>query len=132
MAATRGHVLYVEDNPVNSLLMQAMLQQRPEVGLTLASDGSEALVAVRRRRPDLILLDLNLPDGEGAELLVRLRAAVDLRGVPCIAVSAACDDHTVNESRARGFDDFWSKPLRLQNTLAELDRWRQRTAAPAP
>ena len=66
-------VLYVEDQPVNVMLMQAVFEQRPELQLVVATTCAEARALAARIRPELLLLDLRLPDGNGHELLPQLR-----------------------------------------------------------
>ena len=77
-----GHdvdVLYVEDNPANQALMTRIARLRPGATLRLASTGAAGTAAARERTPDLVLLDLHLPDIQGDEVLGRLRAAARTR-----------------------------------------------------
>ena len=111
------HVLYVEDHPVNVLLMQGLLAQRPAVRLTVADSGDEALRVAMEHPPHLLLLDLHLPDCNGAELLERLRAVPALARVPAVAVTADEDAHLEGTS----FLEAWNKPLDLYATLRRLD-----------
>ncbi len=121
--ASSGHVLYVEDNEVNALLMQAILAARPAVELTVAVDAANAIDCIRARQPDLILLDLNLPDSTGDELLTRMRLMPGLSAIPAIAVSASAGPDAELQARRAGFDGYWTKPLSPTETLRELDRW---------
>jgi hypothetical protein len=115
----RRRVLYVEDNAANLRLMQGMLQRRP--GLSLASAGSvdEGVAAALALQPELLLLDIHLPDGDGQTLLRRLRAA----GVtaPAVAVSANAMPTDIEQARAAGFTDYLTKPLDLTRVLAVVD-----------
>jgi len=114
--ATR-QVLYVEDHPVNVLLMQGLLAQRPAVRLTVADSGAEALRVAMAHPPHLLLIDLHLPDCRGADLLERLRAVPALARVPAVAVTADEDAHLEDTS----FLEAWNKPLDLYATLRRLD-----------
>lgn len=116
-AAPTRTVLYVEDHPVNVLLMQALFAKRPELKLVVALDGGEALTLAEEERPELLLLDLCLPDCHGADLLQRLRQMAHLRDVPAVAVTA----ETVTDLTAQGFRDIWHKPLDMRSTLMRLD-----------
>jgi signal transduction histidine kinase/CheY-like chemotaxis protein len=120
--ATRGCVLYVEDNEVNVLLMQAIAALRPGVQLHVARNGreAEALLDDGALQPDLLLLDLNLPDTGGPELLQRLRRRPALAAVPALLVTATTGDDAAAASG--DFQGCWFKPLDLDHTLAELDR----------
>jgi CheY-like chemotaxis protein len=112
-------VLYVEDYEVNARLMQALFERRPDLRLLVAPNCAAALRCARAHRPDLMLLDLRLPDGHGCELLAQLRALPGLQRVPAVAVSAeALPGHHLH-----AFDDQWPKPLNLLRVLDELDRW---------
>ncbi len=111
-------VLYVEDHPVNVLLMQGLLAQRPGVRLTVATSGEEAMRLAREQPAHLLLLDLHLPDCEGADLLEQMRALPGLADVPAVAVTADDDDAALAGST---FLEAWHKPLDLYATLRRLD-----------
>ncbi len=120
--ATQGTVLYVEDNEVNVLLMRAMAALRPDVVLLAAASGAEAealLDAPATPPIDLLLLDLNLPDTHGHELLARLRQRPALAATPAVLVTAAVDEAG---GPTGGFAECWLKPLEVDATLAALDR----------
>jgi signal transduction histidine kinase/ActR/RegA family two-component response regulator len=120
--AGAGKVLYVEDNDVNAMLMQAIVALRPGVDLTLCADGQGALTAARDDPPDLLLLDRHLPDTDGLLLLRELRALPGLAEVPAVLVSAAADAGTREAALRAGFTDCWSKPLDVDATVTGLDR----------
>jgi len=114
--APRGrvsHVLYVEDNEVNALLVQAMLAARTDVRLSIAATGAEGLAHAQRRTPDLVLIDMHLPDTTGLEVLRALRATPALAGVPCIACSADAMPETIAGALGAGFSAYLTKPLSL-------------------
>lgn len=122
-ATPARRLLYVEDNPLNVLLMEALLAQRPHWVLRVATTQAEALATAPEFRPHLLLLDMNLPDGSGTELLALLRAGhAALRGVPAIAVSADAFTEDTRAALAAGFDSYWTKPLDMGQVLAELDQ----------
>ena len=117
-----GTVLYVEDNPVNAMLMEAIAGMRPGLRLNMATDGASALAAARADPPALLLLDMHLPDISGMALLPALRRIAALADVPAIMVSAAAADEDVAAARAQGFVGYWTKPLDVDQTLREFDR----------
>lgn len=121
--AIRGHVLYVEDNPVNALLMESLLTRRPNVTLDIAVDCREAVICASRKAPSLLLIDMHLPDGNGVELLRQLRQLPSLRSAPAIVVSASAGPEAEQLARDGGFDSYWTKPLDLSRALVELDHW---------
>jgi signal transduction histidine kinase len=114
-------VLYVEDNAVNSALMRAMLELRPSVVLRTVTDGAHAVQEALRERPDVLLLDMHLPDTNGLELLHVLRSQPGLRDVPAIAVTAAAMREDRERAHAAGFDGYWTKPFGIAEALEELD-----------
>src|SRR6516225_1878061 len=101
----RETVLYVEDHPVNVLLMQTVFELRPELELVVAVDGAAAMALAQNLRPALLLLDLRLPDCHGTELLQRIRALPGWDKVPAIAVTAEAE--FVPEGTS--FSDVWHK-----------------------
>ena len=123
----RAVILYVEDHPVNVMIMEALLQHRPHLRLVVATTGEEGLQAARIEHPDLILLDYHLPDCNGVELLAQIRRLQGLEGTPAVAVSAT--DAGI-ELQGSTFCEFWSKPLDVLQTLAAIDRLIDRTTPP--
>jgi CheY-like chemotaxis protein len=116
-------VLYIEDHPVNVLLMQAVFAKRPAYALEVALDGKSGLRAARRAcrddgPPDLLLLDLRLPDCHGAELLERLRGLPGYAQITAIAVTAELDFDVEGTS----FSEVWIKPTDPQQMLERLDQ----------
>jgi CheY-like chemotaxis protein len=114
----RDVVLYVEDHPVNVLLMQTVFELRPELKLVVAVDGASAMAAAQQLQPALLLLDLRLPDCHGTELLERMRLVPGWSQIPAIAVTAEAEFMPSGTS----FCDVWHKPLRVPTLLARLDR----------
>jgi CheY-like chemotaxis protein len=120
-AAHEVDVLYVEDNPVNALLMQTLFQMRPQWKLKVAVDGGSGIGEALRSPPRLLLVDMHLPDMTGIEVLATLRRHEALRTVPAIVVSAAAMSSDIEAAQAAGFAAYWTKPLDLPRMLAELD-----------
>ena len=118
----RWQVLYVEDNPVNATLVEAVFEDRPHVALRVVGTAAEAQRAVRDAAPDLLLLDMNLPDADGCTLLARLRAEPALAAVPAVAVSADAMTDQIELARRAGFHAYWTKPLDVDRMVADVDR----------
>jgi len=112
---SRRPVLYVEDHPVNAMLMKALFERRPELKLVVADSGEQALDLIADLRPVLLLLDLRLPDCHGTQLLPLLQRHV--ADVPAVAVTAD-DDFDIVDS---GFAELWAKPLHLDRVLERVD-----------
>lgn len=117
-------VLYVEDHPVNVEVMRALFAMRPQLTLDIAVDGDSGLRAALWTPPDLLLLDLRLPDCHGTDLLARLRTHAPLAAVPAIAVTA----EDAPDLSASTFTETWAKPLDIRGVLARLDQLYTRHA----
>ncbi len=120
--APRRRVLYVEDNAVNTLLMQAMLARVPGVLLQCVDHPVEGLKAAQVDPPALVLLDLQLPGIDGFEVFARLRAHEATCGVPVVAVSADGSGASIEAARVAGFAAYLTKPLDLSRLLATVKR----------
>jgi len=120
--ANAGTVLYIEDNAVNVLLMEAMLGQQTRLRLISADLPEAGLQMAHAQRPDLILLDIQLPGIDGFEVLRRLRADAATRDIPVIAVSANAMPADIERGRLAGFDDYLTKPIDQQVLVAALHR----------
>ncbi|MDZ5455247.1 response regulator [Azohydromonas lata] len=115
-------VLYVEDDPVNALLMQHLLAaHRPRCALHVAEDGRSGVACAERLRPDLVLIDMNLPDISGLEVLQALRQNPRTQSLRCIALSANAMPDIVEHARTAGFNDYWTKPIDIHEFLQDLD-----------
>jgi CheY-like chemotaxis protein len=114
-------VLYIEDNPVNTIVVQELVAMRPNVRLSCANDGLSGVARALDECPDVLLIDMQLPDIDGFEVLRRLRDAPALAGCVKIALSANGMSDDITRARAAGFDDYWTKPIDFKRFLAGLD-----------
>lgn len=114
-------VLCVEDNPLNAALLRGIFDLRPSLKLLIAEDGAQALERLKRCNPDLVLIDLNLPDMSGGDVLRQLRQQPWGCEAVCIAMSADVFGDPLARARQQGFADFWPKPLDVNGVLRRLD-----------
>jgi len=114
-------VLYVEDNETNVEVMRGVLRQRPQVHLEVATLGLDGLAAARRLHPDLILLDMHLPDITGPELLRHLMADDETAAIPVVVVSADATPARIEQALTLGASHYVTKPLALAPFLQILD-----------
>jgi PAS domain S-box-containing protein len=121
-APARRRVLYVEDNEVNLLLVEAILGPREHLDLVTAVTGQEGLASACAVPPDLVLIDMQLPDMTGLALYRLLRGLPGMRGVPCVAVSADAMPATIEAALGEGFADYLTKPIALDSFNACIDR----------
>jgi hypothetical protein len=119
--ARLGRLLYIEDNPVNALIVRELISQRGNLTLDEADDGASGIHSAREYRPDLILIDMQLPDFDGLEVLRRLRADPSTAAIPCIALSANAMPEDIQLALGAGFADYWTKPLDFRVFLGALD-----------
>jgi PAS domain S-box-containing protein len=114
-------VHYVEDNLTNVEVMRGVLLQRPQVRLDVSTNGLDALQNIRRHRPDLILLDMHLPDISGLELLRHLKDDPALALIPVVVVSADATPARLTEALTLGALNYITKPVDVGRFLALLD-----------
>lgn len=114
-------VLYVEDNPSNVTLVRRILAYRPHIELTVAYEGMAGVELARTTRPDLILLDLHLPDINGGEVLERLADDPITREIPVIIVSADASTGQAEKLVQRGATDYVTKPIDVTLFLKTID-----------
>lgn len=129
--AAGREVLYIEDEPLNVLLMEEVFRTQPGWTLHVARDGETGVALARQLQPQLVLIDMNLPDMNGLEVLRRLRADGRTAGLLCVALSADAMGEQISAARAAGFDDYWTKPIDLTRLLDDVRRIidrRQRAA----
>ena len=117
VVAAPATVLYIEDNDVNVLLMQAMLERLPGLRLLSAAVPADGLVLAQSEKPALLLLDIQMPGMDGFEVLARLRADPATRAIPAIAVSANARQVDIDAALAAGFSAYLTKPVDLRQLL---------------
>ena len=119
--ATAKTVLYAEDMVENFRLVEQILKQRPSVTLLPAMLAGVALDLARQHVPDMILLDLRLPDMPGEEVLLRLRADARTRDIPVVILSADATRQRIDQLRADGVVDYLTKPIDVRSLLRTVD-----------
>ena len=118
---TGGQIVYVEDNPINALLMQEVIEQRPDCRLHLAVSVRDGIEMIDRLRPDLVLVDLHLPDGSGLDVAEWMRTMPLLTRVPVVVVSADSTQFQRDAATVAGVRAYLAKPIRLTETLRLID-----------
>ena len=114
-------LLYIEDNLSNNLLMERILENRPDVQLISAMQGRLGLELARQHRPDLIFLDLHLPDITGDEVLRALRKQRVTAGIPVAMISADATPSQIDRLLAGGANEYFTKPLDVKRLLNYVD-----------
>lgn len=124
-------LLYVDDDRINTLLFVEACRFAGGVDTQTAATGAEALDIVQRWRPDLLVIDLHLPDTNGYQLLPALRAALQAPTLPAYLCTADEPSLVAEPARQVGFEGCWTKPVDLHAILAELARRRGPIAPPS-
>ncbi len=121
-AMVGGLVLYIEDNPVNALVVQELVTQWSGVRLVTAEDGTSGIAQARKLQPDLVLLDMRLPDMDGTAVLHTLRADPATRDLWVVALSASAMPEDVAAAVAAGALEYWTKPLDFKRFVSDMRR----------
>jgi two-component system, cell cycle response regulator DivK len=116
-------ILVVEDQEDNRQIVRDLLTSAADYEIAEAENGQEALAAVARQRPDLILMDIQLPIMDGYEATRRIKADPDLRAIPIIAVTSYALSGDEEKARAAGCDDFVPKPFSPRQLLAKIRKY---------
>ncbi|MBC7991828.1 MAG: GAF domain-containing protein [Rhizobacter sp.] len=117
-----GVVLYIEDNPINLLIVEQLLLGWPGIRLVQAETGQQGLELAQSLQPDLVLLDMRLPDMTGPQILKAFQADPRTSGLRVVALSASAMPHEVALARRCGAFDYWTKPLDFDRFMADLKR----------
>ncbi len=120
-SAHRRTLLYVEDNPANLRLVEQLVARRPGLQLLSAVTGTRGVAIAREERPDLILMDINLPDISGLEALRLLRTDPTTAHIPIIALSANAMPHDIERGLQAGFFRYLTKPIQVDAFMGTLN-----------
>jgi CheY-like chemotaxis protein/two-component sensor histidine kinase len=118
-----GSVLYIENNLENLQLVEQVMEARPNVKLLSTTYGMHGLQMAREKQPDLVILDLHLPDCHGREVLQQMKQSEECKNIHVIILSADAMNATIEEMLELGADQYLSKPLKVANFLNTLDRF---------
>ena len=121
----QGTVLYIEDNLSNLRLFERIVARRPGVTLLSAMQGSRGLELARDHRPQLIVLDLHLPDIHGSEVLARLLADPNTNAIPVVILTADATPGRKSRLLEQGARAYLTKPLDVRQLLALIDNTLQ-------
>jgi PAS domain S-box-containing protein len=128
--SSQRRLVYVEDTPTNIRFVEAVLRRRPSVELIPAMMGQLGVELAREHRPDLILLDLHLPDLSGEEVLTRLRELDETRETPVVVLTADATDAARTPAVEALATGFVTKPIGVQQLLELVDRFAGQPVAP--
>ena len=122
--ACKGKILCIEDNQSNiDLIEQILVLHRPEISLISEMNGAKAAIKAQEVKPDLILLDLNLPDIHGSEVLKQIKDNYSISNIPVVIISADAMAIKVKELLNLGAESYLTKPLDIQEFLETIDNY---------
>jgi CheY-like chemotaxis protein len=119
MLRTKKKILLVDDSST-ALMMERMLLGGATYDLVTARDGREAVLKATSERPDLILMDVMMPNMSGIEACQALRAQADTRGIPIILVTTRGELENVEKGFASGCNDYVTKPINGMELLSKI------------
>lgn len=119
---SKATILYVEDNPDNRMLVRRILVSQ-DYSLLEAIDGSDALNVLKNERPDLILMDINMPDMDGYTLTAKIKAMPGFERVPILAITANVMRGDKEKTLEAGCDGYIQKPLDIDQLIREVERF---------
>jgi two-component system cell cycle response regulator DivK len=121
----KGTILYVEDNPDNRLLVKRILMAE-DYSLLEAIDGKDALNVLKTARPDLILMDINMPDMDGYTLTAKIKSLPGFERIPILALTANVMRGDKEKTLEAGCDGYIQKPLDIDQLTREIDKFLSR------
>ncbi|WP_143752379.1 PAS domain-containing protein [Marinobacter guineae] len=116
-------ILYIEDNPANLKLVERIINRQPRFTLISATSASDGLRLASNYPPDLILVDINLPDMDGFSLLGKLKSVKHLCEKPMLALTANAMSDDMQRARNAGFDDYLTKPININELMNTLEKY---------
>jgi len=119
--AARRTLLYVEDNPANLKLVEQLVARRTDIRLLTAVNGKLGIELARASRPEVILMDINLPGISGTEAMKILREDPATAHIPVLALSANAIPRDIEAGLEAGFFRYLTKPIRVNEFMEALD-----------
>lgn len=126
VAKIKKKVLVVEDNPMNQILAREILTANG-YDVVEANTGSDAIKKVMAERPDIILMDLNLPEMDGITATRILKSDDTHKNIPVIALTASAMKGEVERILAEGFDGYISKPIEMKKFIKDISSYIRKT-----
>ena len=114
-------LLYVEDNPANLMLVEDLIARRPDIKLLTARDGIQGIAIAHKDKPDVVLMDINLPGISGIQALRVLAKDPVTTRIPVIALSANAMPRDIEKGLEAGFFRYLTKPIKVNEFMATLD-----------
>ena len=120
------HILVVDDNPSSRELVKFALEREPEYEIEEAADGYDAISRIRDVLPDLILMDIQMPEMDGYETFRQIRAYPACKLVPVVAITAFAMLDDRKKAFEAGFDGYFAKPINIAALRTQVDSLLQK------
>jgi CheY-like chemotaxis protein len=119
---TEYTLLHVEDSPELQELVRHILRARPSINVINAFTVEEGVKSARHNLPNLIFMDINLPDGTGMDALKQIQTCKETANIPVVALSSMVTQLQIEEGLKRGFKYYITKPIDIPEMLETIDR----------
>jgi two-component system cell cycle response regulator DivK len=122
---TKGTILYIEDNPDNRLLVKRILLSE-DYALLEAENARDALNVLKSTLPDLILMDINMPDMDGYSLTAQIKSTPGFERIPILALTANVMRGDKEKTLEAGCDGYIQKPIDIDQLTREIEKYMRR------
>jgi len=119
---TEYTLLHVEDSPELQELVRYILTSRPSIKIITAETAAEGVQQAKKHQPDLVLMDVHLPDGSGMDALKQMQAFKETANIPVVALSSLATQLQIEEGLKEGFKYYITKPIDVPEFLETVDR----------
>ena len=119
---TEYTLLHVEDSPEIQELVRYILTSRPSIKIISAETVAEGVQQAKKHQPDLVLMDVHLPDGSGLDALKQMQAFKETANIPVVALSSLATQMQIEEGLKEGFKYYITKPIDVPEFLETIDR----------
>lgn len=119
---TEYTLLHVEDSPEIQELVRYILTSRPSIKIISAETVAEGVQQAKKHQPDLVLMDVHLPDGSGLDALKQMQAFKETANIPVVALSSLATQMQIEEGLKEGFKYYITKPIDVPEFLETVDR----------
>ena len=119
---TEYTLLHVEDSPELQELVRYILTSRPSIKIVTAETAAEGVQQAKKHQPDLVLMDVHLPDGSGMDALKQMQAFKETANIPVVALSSLATQLQIEEGLKEGFKYYITKPIDVPEFLETVDR----------
>ena len=119
---TQYTLLHVEDSPEIQELVRYILTSRPSIKVISAETVAEGVQQAKKHQPDLVLMDVHLPDGSGLDALKQMQAFKETANIPVVALSSLATQLQIKEGLKKGFKYYITKPIDVPEFLETVDR----------